>query len=110
MVGDPFGYRVNSPFSKKITTSGTTNIVTGTGYLYSLMYNCTNAGTSWSFTIQDKSATPIVLYTIAALVVSTVPVVVVNVDAPIPILGGIDIITTGATPGAVGVWGNVSQN
>jgi hypothetical protein len=109
MIGDPYGFRVNTPFSRLINAIGTVHIATGSAYLYNLMYNCTNAGTSWSITIQDRSPTPIVLYTLAALVVSTVPVVIVNLQAPVPLIGGLDIITAG-TAGSLGLWGNYSQD
>jgi hypothetical protein len=102
-------FRVNIPFVRSITGSLTTNVAPNTIYLYSLQYSCSNAGTGWSLKIQDRSPTPIVLYTIAALVVSAAPVVVQNLASPIPIIGGLDIITAG-TPGAVNVWGNYSQN
>jgi hypothetical protein len=102
-------FRVNIPFVRVITTSATTNVAPNTVYLYSLQYSCSNAGTSWSLTIRDRSPTPIVLYPTTTLAVSTVPVVVQNLVAPIPIIGGLDIITAG-TAGAVAVWGNYSQN
>jgi hypothetical protein len=109
MIGDPFGFRVNVPFRKLINTSGTLTLTSGSAFTYVLMYNCTNAGTTWSLTVQDKGTPPIVIYTISPLVVSTVPVVVVNVDAPVQMLGGIDIITAG-TAGSLGLWGNYSQD
>lgn len=102
-------FRGNFPFRALINTKTTTTPVTGTCYLWALMYNCTNAGSAWSLTIQDKAGTPMVLYTLGTLVVSTVPVVVLNLLAPIPMIGGIDIITGGTTAGALNVWGNVSQ-
>jgi hypothetical protein len=102
-------FRVNVPFVRAITGSLTTTVAPNTIYLYSLQYSCSNAGTGWGLKIQDRSPTPNVLYQIAALAVSTVPVVVQNLNFPIPILGGLDIITTG-TPGVVTVWGNYGQN
>lgn len=100
-------FRVNTPFRAQITTKTTTPVVSGTCYLYSLMYNCTAAGTAWSITIQDHSG--VVLYTLATLVVSTAPVVVFDLSSPIPFIGGLDIVTGGTTAGALNVWGNASQ-
>ena len=103
-------FRVNLPFLKRITSIGTINIAPNSIYLYSLCYNCTAAGTTWGLTIQDRSTpTPIVLYTLGSLVVSTVPVVVLNLASPIPLIGGLDLVLTG-TPGGLNVWGNYSQN
>ena len=110
MIGDPFGYRSNTPFSKLINATGTVSLFTtsATAYLYTLIYNCTNAGTTWTIKIQDNSTTPNVLYNLGAAVVSTTPVVVVALSAPIPIIGGISVVTTG-TAGSLNIWGNYSQ-
>jgi hypothetical protein len=110
MIGDPFGYRVNIPFSKLINATGTVNLFTasGTAYLYSLMYFCTAAGTTWNIKIQDNASTPNPIYNIAAATVSTTPVVIFNFDAPIPIIGGLSVVTAG-TAGSLNVWGNYSQ-
>lgn len=109
MDEDPWGFRNNVPFVKQITTVGTIPIAPNAVALYNILYNCTNAGTTWSLKIQDRSPTPIILYNIAALVVSTVPVVVLSLTSPIPIVGGLDFVLTG-TPGSLNVWGNFSQN
>jgi hypothetical protein len=100
-------YRVNIPFRTQITTKTTTPVVSGTCYISSLMYNCTNAGSAWSMTIQDHTGA--VLYTLGTLVLSTVPVVVFDLASPIPFMGGLDIVTGGTTAGSVNVWGNASQ-
>src|SRR5262245_14377032 len=98
------------PLRALINTKTTTTPVAGTVYLYSLIYNCTNAGSGWTLTIQDKAASPLVLYTLNPLVLSSVPVVVLNLNYPIPMIGGIDIITGGTTAGALNVWGAYAQN
>lgn len=100
-------YRVNIPFRSQITTKTTTPVVSGTCYISSLMYNCTNAGTAWSVTIQDHAG--LVLYTLGTLVLSTTPVVVFNLSSPIPFIGGLDIVTAGTTAGSLNVWGNALQ-
>jgi hypothetical protein len=97
-------------WGQRITGNGTITPTTATCYIYNIVYNCTNAGTTWSLTIQDKAPTPKVLYTIAALVVSTAPIVVLNQYGPIgPMIGGFDVITAG-TAGAVNLWINYSQD
>ena len=97
---------------KAITAGGTnlvTPVATGTVYLTTLAFNCINAGTGWSFTVQDRSVPPIVLFAVTPLTVSTQPVILLNLSAPIPMMGGLDIVTNG-TPGHVNVWGNYSAN
>jgi hypothetical protein len=98
------------PIRSFINSSVTTSLANQTVYLWNLIYNCTAAGTTWSFKVQDRtSPTPMVLYNIASQTVSTTPVVVINLNTPIAMIGGMDIITTG-TPGTVLVWGAVSMN
>jgi hypothetical protein len=115
MIGDPFGYRANSPFSKLINAGGTINLFTtsATAYVYSLLYNCTAAGTTWAVKIVDQATVPVggnVLYTLNPMVVSTAPVVILNLSAPVPIIGGLSFVTISGTPGSLNVWGNISQN
>jgi len=102
-------FRVPVPIRALITTKTTTTPVSGACYLFALLYNCTNAGTAWSLTIQDKASTPLVIYTLGTLVVSTVPVVIVSLTNPMLLIGGLDIITGGTTAGALNIWGWATQ-
>jgi hypothetical protein len=66
---------------------------------------CSNAGTSWTFQIKDKSGTPLLLTPAITLTVPTAaPVTVLSLNEPILMTGGIDIVTAGTTAGVVDVW------
>ena len=60
-----------------------------------------NAGSAWTITIRSKEATPKILYTATAVVGSFTPV---DVQVPIGVTSGIDIITAGTTPGVADIW------
>jgi hypothetical protein len=96
----------NTPYSAHITTSATTTATSSTAYLNSIVITTTNAGTTWALRVQNKEGTPKVIYNIAAVAVGTVTI---PLQGALVMTGGIDIITTGATPGVVDVFLNYSQ-
>jgi len=93
-------------YAAHITTAATTTVTSTTCYVSTVVISCSNAGTTYTIRVQDKSGTPkILIPTTAALTVPTtgVPNVSLLWDEPILFTGGIDIITAG-TPGVVDVW------
>ncbi len=86
--------------AQHITTKTTTNVVASTVTLHTLIISTSNAGTSWTLTVQDKSTTPKILY------VGTVSVSTIVIELPVGIVmtGGIDLVTAGSTAGVMDVW------
>jgi photosystem II stability/assembly factor-like uncharacterized protein len=93
-------------YAAHITTSATTTVTSSTAYLNSIVITTTNAGTTWALRIQNKEGTPKVIYNIAAVAVGTVTI---PLQGALLMTSGIDIITTGATPGVVDVFLNYGQ-
>jgi hypothetical protein len=96
----------NIAYAAHITTSTTNTATASTAYLNSIVITTTTAGTTWGLKIQNKEGTPKVLYNITAGAVGTVTI---PLQAPLLMTSGIDIITTGATPGVLDVFLNYSQ-
>ena len=95
-----------APYAAHITTSTTVTPTATTAYLNSIVITTTTAGTTWALKIQDKGGTPKAIYNIAAVAVGTVTI---PLQGPLLMTGGIDIITTGGTPGVLDVFLNYSQ-
>jgi hypothetical protein len=93
-------------YSAHLTTNATATVTSTTAYVNTVQVSVTNAGSAWVIKIQDKSGTPRVLYQATAAVGSTTPV---NATVPIQSASGIDIITSGTTPGVADVWITYSQ-
>jgi hypothetical protein len=96
----------NTLYAAHITTSATTTATSSTAYLNSIVITTTNAGTTWALKVQNKEGTPKAIYNIAAVAVGTVTI---PLQGALVMTGGIDIITSGATPGVVDVFLNYSQ-
>jgi hypothetical protein len=94
------------PYAAHITTSTTTTVTSSTAYLNAIVITTTNAGTTWALKIQNKEGTPKVIYNIAAVAAGTVTI---PLQGALIMTSGIDIITTGATPGVVDVFLNYAQ-
>ena len=88
-----------------ITTSTTTHVATSTARLKRLVLSVSGSPSSWSVTVQDKSGTPKIVYTNSFSAATTAPVVLDFGDG-ILMTGGIDIVTSGATPGVLDAWVN----
>lgn len=88
--------------SFRITTSTTTAVVAADAYLSSVNVTVSNAGTTWTIKVQDKSATPRIGYINdgTGVVIGTK---YQNFTDPIPMFGGIDIVTAG-TAGVMDVF------
>jgi len=101
------------PLTKRIDTSTTTTAIATSCVVFLIVISCPNAGTSWTLKIQDKATTPNVLIPAFTLTVPTDGKVNVLLnleqDFPLPMDGGIDIITSG-TAGVVAVWMIIGTN
>ncbi len=102
-----------TPITKRITTGttgtpATTNVIATSCVVFLIAVACAGAGTAWTMEIRDKSPTPNVLVPAFTLTVPTDGKVniLLNLeqDFPLPMNGGIDIITAGTTAGVVAVW------
>lgn len=74
------------------------------------MIGCNDAGSSWDLRVQDQaSPSPHVVIGDFALSVPTdgLPIII-HFEQPIPMIDGIDVVTSG-TPGEVSVWAHVHQ-
>jgi hypothetical protein len=96
----------NTAYSVHLTTNATTTVIGSTAYVYTVTVAVTTAGTAWVIKIQSKEGTPKVLYTATAAVGTTTPI---SAEVPIGLTSGIDIITSGTTPGAADIWITYSQ-
>jgi hypothetical protein len=72
--------------------------------LYSIVINTSNAGTSWTLTVQDKQGTPAILVSALALATSQNPLVLNFGPTGIKMTSGIDVITGGTTAGVADFW------
>jgi hypothetical protein len=93
-------------YSTHLTTNATAVVTSTTAYVNTVQVSVTNAGSAWVITIRSKEGTPKVLYQATAAVGSTTPV---NATVPIQSASGIDIVTSGTTPGVADVWITYSQ-
>lgn len=102
-----------APVTKRITTGVTgtpvtTTVIATSCVLFLIAIACAAAGTAWTLQIQDKASPPNVLIPAFTLTVPTDGKVnlLLNLeqDFPLPMNGGIDIITTGTAAGIVAVW------
>lgn len=99
------------PYIKRITTGTTgtpvtTTLIATNCYVQQIVISCEDAGTAWTLRVQDKSSpNPFVL--LPEFTLSVPPDGYTNVMwggvnyYPIPMTGGIDIVTRGTTPGKV---------
>jgi hypothetical protein len=89
-------------FASHITSKTTTTPVASTCYVSALAISVTGAGTSQTLVIQNKEATPKVLYTAGAAI--AVGNNYLNFAEPILMTSGIDIVTAGTTAGTQDVF------
>src|SRR6266851_2200817 len=84
------------PTASHITTKTTTTLTSATALISSIAICVTNAGTTQTLVIQDKTpSTPKILYTAgAAIAVGNTYIIF---PAPVLMTGGIDIVTAGTT-------------
>jgi hypothetical protein len=91
--------------SQRINSSATTELVKGSAYVTSIVYNCSNAGTGWTLKITEHTG--------GKILIGPFPVVVPTDGRPsvlfelgndrVPMRGGVDVITAG-TPGVLDIW------
>lgn len=91
-------------YAAHITTKTTTTPTSSTCYVSSVVISCSAAGSTWTFKIQDKSGTPLILVPAFTLTVPTNLPLVISLTEPILMTSGIDIVTAGTTAGTVDVW------
>lgn len=102
------------PITKRITSKTTTTVIDTSCVVFLIVIACAGAGTAFTLQIQDKASTPNVLIPAFTLTVPTdgKANVLLNLekDFPLPMDGGIDIITSGTTAGVVAVWMIIGKN
>jgi hypothetical protein len=98
------GTTVMSPqyFASHITSKTTTTPVASTCYVSSIAISVTGAGSSQTLVIQNKEATPKVLYTAGTAI--AIGNTYLNFAEPILMTSGIDIVTAGTTAGTQDVF------
>jgi hypothetical protein len=89
-------------YSAHITTNTTTTVTSSTAYVESGQISVTGTPGTWTVTIRNKEGTPKILYQSAAL--SAVAMVPLYWDQPLVCTSGIDIVTSGTTPGVADVF------
>jgi hypothetical protein len=85
----------------RVTTSTTTTPETTNFTLASLVIAVSGAASGWTVTIQNKAGTANVLYSKALSAGATE---VYSFPRGIGMTGGLDIVTSGGTPGVLNVW------
>lgn len=93
-------------YSARVTTNATTTVTSSTAYVYTVTVAVSGAGSAWVITIRSKEGTPKILYSATAAVGTTTPI---SAEVPIGLASGIDIVTTGTTPGTADIWITYSQ-
>jgi hypothetical protein len=97
------------PLKKRIVTAAVTTIVSSSCVLYEYVIAVAAPGTSFTVRIQDKASPPVILVPTFTVAVPTTGLPIYQkFEEPLPMDGGIDIITTG-TPGEVGIWMVIGQ-
>jgi hypothetical protein len=97
---------VTTAYSAHVTTNATATPTSTTAYVYTVTVAVSNAGSAWVIKIQSKEGTPKILYQATAAVGTTTPI---SAEVPIGLTSGIDIITSGTTPGVADIWITFSQ-
>lgn len=92
--------------SYHVTTNVTNTPWAGSVGLLSLVICTTGAGTTWVITVKSKEATPKIIYQATVAAGTVVPIALTDAGF-IEMIGGIDIVTSGATPGVLDVWATV---
>lgn len=88
--------------SNRITTKTTTSVIAESCIVAYIVISVLAAGTDWTIQIRDKAGTPLVLaFFEMAESTDGQPVIINLKDFPVPMTGGIDIITAGTTAGEV---------
>lgn len=85
-----------------VTTNTTNNVVAVTARLQTLVIQVSGAGTAWVITVQNKEGTPKILY--QYLTAQGVGTFTVPLPVGVLMTSGIDVITTGTTPGVADVF------
>jgi hypothetical protein len=93
-------------YSTRVTTNATATVTSTTAYVYTVTVAVSGAGSAWVITIRSKEGTPKILYSATAAVGTTTPI---SAEVPIGLVSGIDIVTTGTTPGTADIWITYSQ-
>jgi hypothetical protein len=98
------GTTIMSPqyFASHITTKTTTTPVASTCYVSAIAISVTGAGSAQTLVIQNKEATPKVLYTAGAAI--AVGNTYINFAEPMLMTSGVDIVTAGTTAGTQDVF------
>lgn len=102
---------MTKPKHRRIATSTTTTFYTTSIVLRQIAIVCSDAGTTWTFSMTDK-ATPDPAHIIAPITISKDAEVMTKVSdfkEGIPCEGGLDVVTSGGSPGVVDVWVWIEQ-
>jgi hypothetical protein len=96
------------PYKKRITGNGTTTVIATSCLVYQIVVTCGVPGATWTLRIQDK-ATPNPFILVPEFTLSQpsdgYPNMIANFVNPLPMDGGIDIITAaGTATREVAVW------
>jgi hypothetical protein len=94
----------------RITSNGTTSIVTGSCLLSILVISVGVAGSSWVISVTDGSSPANVLVpAFTAILPADHKPIVIEFDPAIRMDGGVKVVTSGTTPGVVSVWSVFEQ-
>lgn len=88
--------------SSHVTTNTTNTLWNGSVLLLSLVVCASAAGTTWAVTVQTKESTPKIIYKLSPITAGTF-----SLDLAlggVEMTAGIDVITSGTTPGVLDVW------
>jgi len=89
----------------QITTNATTTVFGSTCTISQVVISCSNAGTAWALTVQDRGASAKVLIPGFTLSVPSAGPIIITFDKFRPRMdSGISAITTGTTPGVLNLW------
>jgi hypothetical protein len=92
-----------------INSNTTTNISQLDMFVSTLLVAVSGSPTSWTIKIQTREATPKVIYSKTFSAAQALPDVVLALPFPAKFVSGLDIVTSGTTPGIADVWVSYSS-
>jgi hypothetical protein len=99
------GTVLTTSYSTHVTTNTTVTPLATTVRLRQIVINVTGTPSAWVIKIQDKGGTPKIIFQQTFNAATTQPIVV-NLGDGVTMQGGIDIITSGTTPGIADIFLN----
>ena len=88
-----------------VTTNGTFDVADESCYVAGIIISTSTLGSAWSVKLQDKAAVPMAILSSTVLTSSLpIPWIIDFTTIRPNAVGGVNLITSGTTPGIIDVW------